>query len=272
VDHVGGLNTVASARTFSVSQSAEETRALLQDVPETYHTQINDVLLAAVVQAFSSWTGGSSLTIDLEGHGREELFEEVDLSRSVGWFTSIFPVQLSIETALDPGEVLKSVKEQLRAIPNRGIGYGLLRYLGTDEEIRARLRCLRKAEVSFNYLGQFDQVFADSALLAPARESSGPPRSPRGMRGHLLEIVGSVVMGQLHMTWTYSENIHRRATVEKLAQEFITALRSLITHCQLPGAGGYTPSDFPHARLNEHALRMLARVLGQREASKESSA
>ena len=120
---------------MSVSLSAEETRALLQEVPEAYHTQINDVLLTALVQAFSRWTGARSLLVDLEGHGREEIFEDVDLSRTVGWFTTIFPVLLESGGGFHPGNALKSVKEQLRRIPNRGIGYGLLRYLSRDADI-----------------------------------------------------------------------------------------------------------------------------------------
>ena len=129
VDSPGGANTVASARTVRVSLSTAETRVLLQEIPTAYHTQINDVLLTALVQAFAWWTGGRSLLLDLEGHGRETIVEAVDLSRTVGWFTTHFPVLLDLERPSCPGEALKSVKEQLCRIPNRGIGYGLLRSL-----------------------------------------------------------------------------------------------------------------------------------------------
>uniref|UniRef100_UPI0039C6927E amino acid adenylation domain-containing protein n=1 Tax=Nodularia chucula TaxID=3093667 RepID=UPI0039C6927E len=238
-------NLEASACTLTVSLTEEETQVLLQQVPAVYQTQINDVLLTALVQTFSQWTGETSLLIDLEGHGREELFEDVDLSRTVGWFTTIFPVHLSLENTFDsPGKVLKSIKEQLRAIPNRGIGYGVLRYLSGDQEIRERFSRLPKAEVVFNYLGQFDQVLAQSSLLSFAQESSGPHHSLQSKRTYLLEINGGISQGHLQMNWNYSNQLHRQSTVETLAQIFIEALRSLITHCQSSDAGGFTPSDF----------------------------
>jgi non-ribosomal peptide synthase protein (TIGR01720 family) len=259
-------NTVTSACNVSVSLSAEETRALLQEVPKAYHTQINDVLLTAVVQSFAQWSGTRCLLVNLEGHGREEILEAVDLSRTVGWFTTIFPVVLELQ-ADAPGEALKSVKEQLRRIPNRGIGYGLLRYLKKDVAITEKLRALPQAEVSFNYLGQFDQVLSPDALFQLAKESSGSEHSQRNSRSHLLDVNGLIVEGQLHLDWIYSSNLHQRATIEGLAQNFVVALRSLITHCQSPETGGYTPSDFPEINLNQEKLdEVLAEIdLGSME-------
>ncbi|MGH7360682.1 MAG: condensation domain-containing protein, partial [Candidatus Methylomirabilales bacterium] len=253
-------NTVAAAAEVAVALSTEQTRALLQEVPPVYHTQINDVLLTALVQSMAPWTGERTLLLDLEGHGREELFEEVDLSRTVGWFTTLFPVPLALETQ-EPGEALKSVKEQLRAIPRRGIGYGVLRYLHPDPAVRAALRGLPQAEVSFNYLGQLDAMLSEGSLLGPAREGSGPPHSPRGQRPHLLDINGFVAGGRLQLQWTYSTRVHRRATVEHLAQGFLEALEALIAHCQSPEAGGFTASDFPLARLRAQTLNKLSVLL-----------
>jgi len=201
-DLPGGVNTVASARTVEISLGAEETRALLQDVPQTYRTQINDALLTALAQAFASQTGSRSLLIDLEGHGREAIFEDVDLSRTVGWFTTIFPVLLDLQKPSGPGEALKAVKEQLRAIPNNGFGFGLLRYLHHDAGVAERLRRLPQAEVSFLYLGQFNLLGAEtSSLFGAAKESSGPSRSPWGRRKHLLEITAAVIDGALQTNW-----------------------------------------------------------------------
>jgi non-ribosomal peptide synthase protein (TIGR01720 family) len=259
VDYLGDpqANTVAASRTVSVSLTVEETKTLLQEVPEAYHTQINDVLLAALVEAFAPWIGVRSLLVDLEGHGREAIFDDVDLSRTVGWFTSIFPVLLDAGKASGPGEVLKAIKEQLRAIPNRGLGYGLLRYLSGDKEIAAALQHLPHAEVSFNYLGQFDQILPESSPFASAPESTGPVHSPRGIRKYLLDINGFISGGRLQLEWSYSENFHRRATIEHLAQDYLAALRTLIAHCQSPEAGGYTPADFPLARLEQARLDWL---------------
>ncbi len=267
VDYPSGKenNTVASAAQVLVSLNVEQTRALLEELPHTYHTQINDVLLTALVQSFAQWTGSSSLLVNLEGHGREELFE-VDLSRTVGWFTTIFPVLLELSEISHPGEALKSVKEQLRRIPNRGIGYGILRYLSQDTAIPLKLQ-VPQAEVIFNYLGQLDRVMSGSSeyfnttLLGLAKKSNGL-HSLSGRR-HLLEVNGFIAEGRLQLNWTYSKNVHQRSTVERLAQNFIEALKTLITHCQSPEAGGYTPSDFSAARLNQKQLDKFIAKIGE---------
>ncbi|NEU79910.1 non-ribosomal peptide synthetase [Nostoc sp. UIC 10630] len=255
VDHLSGEedNTIASTASVSLSLNEEQTRALLQDVPSAYNTQINDVLLTALVQSFAQWTGERSLLIDLEGHGREDLFEDVDLSRTVGWFTTLFPVHLQLEEIDHPGEVLKLVKEQLRRIPNRGIGYGVLRYLHPDDTIRTKLQALPQAQVSFNYLGQFDQVIKASTALGLAQKFKAE-QSLLNQRSHLLGVSGFIRAGRLEMTWAYSEKIHKRDTIEGLAFGFMEALRSLITHCQSPDAIGHTPSDFSAARLSQKQL------------------
>ena len=255
-----GANTAGAAAQVSVTLSAEQTRQLLQEVPQAYNTQINDVLLSALQQTFAHWTGESSLLIDLEGHGREPLFEEIDLSRTVGWFTTVFPVCLEASDD-DPGTVLKTIKEQLRRIPQHGIGYGLLRYLSQDAETRAALQALPQPQISFNYLGQLDQTLADPALLQPTQECSGPQQSPLNPRRHLLEIEALVSEGCLQLSWIYSPQVHRRSTVEELAQGFIAALEALIAHCRSPEISGYTPSDFPEIELSQEDLDELVAEL-----------
>jgi len=261
VDNPDCANTVALARTISVSLNVEETRALLQEVPAAYQTQINDVLLTALVQTFAEWTQEYSLLLDLEGHGREAINKDIDVSRTVGWFTTIFPVLLTLEEILDPGEVLKAIKEQLRGVPNRGIGYGVLRYLSENAQVTQRLQSLPQAEVRFNYLGQFDQVLPESSLFKLVYPTPGTSRSLQGNRRYLLDINGFVLGGQLQLEWTYSEHIHQRSTIKQLAQGFVEALRSLIAHCQSPEAGGYTPSDFQKAKVNQKDLdRLFAQI------------
>jgi amino acid adenylation domain-containing protein/non-ribosomal peptide synthase protein (TIGR01720 family) len=257
IDYPGGENTVASASTVAVNLSKEETQALLQEVPSVYRTQINDVLLTALLLTFAQWTGQKTLLFDLEGHGREELFEDVDLSRTVGWFTSVFPVVLSWEETPDLGEVLKTVKEQLRSVPNRGIGYGILRYLSKEQDISKLFNSLPPAEISFNYLGQFDQVLPESSLFKLAPQSNSYNESQRNHRSYLLDIYGGVESGQLQFNWAYSQNLHQKSTMEGLAQGFISNLRSLIHHCQSPEVGGFTPSDFPLAQLEQAQLDTL---------------
>ena len=261
LDFSDGVNTEASARTVSISLNQEETRSLLQEVPAAYHTQINDVLLTGLTQTFLNWTGDPGLLLDMEGHGREELTENIDLSRTVGWFTAVCPVLLQLEKTSDPGQALKSIKEQLRQVPNRGIGYGLLRYLSGKAELEA-LWAFQPAEVCFNYLGQWDQASAKDSPFVTARESSGPARGEQGLRSYLLDISGGVCDGQLQMNWTYSKDIHRRTTVEGLALTFMEALRALIAHCKSPEAGGFTPSDFPAANLSQSELDNFIASLG----------
>ncbi|HEY0733388.1 MAG TPA: amino acid adenylation domain-containing protein [Herpetosiphonaceae bacterium] len=254
LDFPRGANTVASAASVETVFSVEETRALLQEVPAVYQTQINDVLLTALVQAFGRWTGTAALLIELEGHGREEIFEDVDLTRTVGWFTTLYPVLLDLRRVIGQGAALKAIKEQLRQVPSRGIGYGLLRYLHRDRAINDQLGSLPAAEINFNYHGQVDQTAPSGGLFDLAREPRGSSQSLRGMRRHLLEINGMVAEGRLRLTWTYSTALHSRATIERLSQGYQAALRALIAHCQSSDAGGYTPSDFPDMKFGQKAL------------------
>jgi non-ribosomal peptide synthase protein (TIGR01720 family) len=194
--------------------------------------------------------------LDLEGHGREELFEQLDLSRTVGWFTSIYPVLLHKPPTGDLGELLKSVKEQVRSIPQKGVGYGILRYLSEDE----RLRQLPAAQIGFNYLGQADGAM-EEGLFGMAQENTGQAASPHRPRPYVLEMNALTTEGQLSLEWSYSQRLHRRETVERLSQMYVEALGELIEHCVLAESGGYTPSDFPKANLSQQQLDQFLQQL-----------
>ncbi|MEE8586119.1 MAG: non-ribosomal peptide synthase/polyketide synthase, partial [Acidobacteriota bacterium] len=245
-----GANSEASAASVSLSLSEEETRVLLQEVPWAYRTQINDVLLTALAQSLAGWVGAGKLLVDMEGHGREAIFPDLDTSRTVGWFSSVFPLALQVREAASQGEALKQVKEQLRLIPNRGLGYGLLRHLKRDPALIE----LPQAEVSFNYLGQFDQALPESALFKLAPQSGGPARHPSSRRRYLLNIGGGVSAGRLRIDWTYSQALHKRATIAGQARRYMKALRSLIAHCRSLQTQSCTPSDFPLAQLSQQEL------------------
>ena len=247
-------NTVESARTLSVQMEKEETRELLHDVPGVYHTQINDVLMTALARVISEWSGGEQVMVDLEGHGREELIPGADISRTVGWFATIHPVALTAGKPWDPGSALKSIKEQLRAVPNNGFGYGILRCIAPDEQVRGELAAMPGSELLFNYLGQVDQIFQVSKLFLPAQESPGGMSASRNRRPYPLEVTAIVAGGQLQVSWTYSEKLHRHETIERIAQHYVECLRQIIEHCRSAQAGGYTPSDFPLARLRQQDL------------------
>ncbi|MFE9533360.1 amino acid adenylation domain-containing protein [Streptomyces sp. NPDC006691] len=252
-----GRATVASAAQVRMSVGEEDTRALLHDVPATYRTQVNDVLLTALGTALADWTGRRSVLFDLEGHGREDLFDDVDTSRTAGWFTSGFPVALT-PSGEDWGERLKSVKEQLRAVPRRGIGYGALRHLspaGSPAEILAEAR---RAQICFNYLGQADEPAAGGALVHDVRLGFGTEQAPEETLEYLLDIVAQVRAGRLEITLFHSADVHDTATVERFGERFADALRGIVAHCAQAGTGGATPSDFPLARVDQRTLDQLA--------------
>ncbi len=260
-------NTQASTNEVSCVLSSDETQQLLQDVPPVYRTHINDLLLAALVQALFRWTGKRSFLIDLEGHGREAIREDIDLSRTVGWCTTAFPVHLKHHSETQhPGDLIKSIKEQLREIPGQGLGFGVLKYLKQDPEIVA----LPPASVSFNYLGQFDNMESSqetqTLLLGAADIDRGPLSSEKQQRSHLLEVNGSVSRGQLRFSWAFSKHLHRDTVMQAVADDFLEALQQLIAHCVSPEAGGYTPSDFPETSLTQAELDRLVNQVPTMEA------
>ncbi|KMN22091.1 non-ribosomal peptide synthase/polyketide synthase [Pseudomonas helleri] len=242
------------ARTLSLTLDAELTRQLLQVAPATYRTQVNDLLLSALARVVCRWSGQPSSLIQLEGHGREDLFADLDLSRTVGWFTSLFPVQLT--PSADLGDSIKSIKEQLRSVPDKGVGYGLLRYLA-GEGVAEQLASLATPRITFNYLGQFDRQFDDTAMFAPATESAGLAQDENAPLANWLSIEGQVYGGELNLQWTYSHEMFDDATVQALVDDYRNELTALIAHCVNSEQGGMTPSDFPLAQLTQAQLDAL---------------
>ncbi|MEY9927498.1 amino acid adenylation domain-containing protein/non-ribosomal peptide synthase protein (TIGR01720 family) [Catenulispora sp. GP43] len=247
---VGGGNTAADVRAVTVRLDRARTDELLRKVPGVYRTRIDDVLLAALGRVLGEWAGRDTVAIDLEGHGREDqLFEDVDLSRTLGWFTTCFPIALQVPDG-DWGTVLKSVKEQLRAVPDRGLGYGALRYIARDEQLAG----VPDPGVSFNYLGRFDWSADDAVLVRAVPGGLGGAEDPDTARAHLLDVVARVEDDTLEISWHYSVGRHSEQTVTALAQNMLRALEGIVEHCDSPGAGGRTPSDFPLARLDQAAV------------------
>nr|MCH9649032.1 amino acid adenylation domain-containing protein [Deltaproteobacteria bacterium] len=271
------LDLEAHAATVRVSLSRERTEQLLQEVPKAYRTRTDEVLLAALAAAFQSWTVAQGwqetdrLLVDLEGHGREEIFDHVDLSRTVGWFATLYPLLLDLSgldsaASSSPKALLQRIKEQRRGIPGNGLGYGVLRYLA-DGETRSRLAELPAAPVLFNYLGQ---VGAEGAGGSENRDPKGedlpfrlvpqdlgPAVAPESVRSHPLVINGGIQGGCLEISLTYGSEVFSSATVEALAQGVIAQVERLVDHCRSPEAGGFTPSDFPLARLGQSQLDHL---------------
>ena len=241
------------ATTLHTRLDAHLTRQLLQEAPAAYRTQVNDLLLTALARVICRWTASDSTLIQLEGHGREELFAQLDLTRTVGWFTSLFPVKLTPAATL--ADSIKSIKQGLRAIPDKGVGYGALRYLG-DDASRAALQALPVPRITFNYLGQFDGSFdqEQGALFSPASESAGAEQSPQATLGNWLTLNGQVFDGALNLGWTFSTEQFDAATIQHLADDYAAELALLIAHCCDPQQQGLTPSDVPLAGLTQAQL------------------
>jgi non-ribosomal peptide synthase protein (TIGR01720 family) len=249
------FGSAASARTLYRLLDAEHTRALLQEAAGAYHTEVGDLLVTALARALARWSAQRTFTLALEGHGREMLFDDVDLSRTVGWFTSVFPVRLALPEGDEPGSAIRAIKEQLRQVPARGIGYGLLRHLADPADpLAAAVRAQALPEVSFNYLGQLDASLGPW-LLAP--ESPGPLLGSSTRRFALLYVSGAVVGAQLRLHIEYSDTAHREETIARFADALLAELQALIAHCLHPDAGGFTPSDFPEAGLSQTELDAL---------------
>ncbi|MQA57043.1 non-ribosomal peptide synthetase, partial [Pseudomonas piscis] len=261
-DQAGGLQN-QHAISLSSRLDKVDTQRLLQGAPAAYRTQINDLLLTALARVITRWTGETSALVQLEGHGREDLFDSIDLTRTLGWFTSVFPVKLTPQPAL--ADSIKFIKEQLRAVPNKGIGFGALRYLG-DEAAQQTLAALAVPRITFNYLGQFDGSFDEpDTWFAPAVEAKGEDQSLQAPLGNWLTINGQVYGGELELDWTFSQAMFEPATIQRLADEYTEELKALIEHCSQPEHRGVTPSDFPLASLNQQQLDGLPVLASQIE-------
>ncbi|WP_156972530.1 condensation domain-containing protein, partial [Nitrosospira sp. NpAV] len=246
-DYPQGLNNHQASMILKLDRM--QTQALLKQAPAAYRTQVNDLLLTALGSALCRWSGHEKILVDLEGHGREDLYADIDLSQTVGWFTSLYPVTLDPSGDLD--QRLKRIKQSLRQIPNKGLGYGLFKYHGTPEQRRA-LACVPKAEVVFNYLGQFDASF-DEASWTLAIEPAGDLMDAAVAPSHDISINSHVYAGELSLEVSYSQTRYAKATIESFVKDYQAELEGLIIHCT-SGICGTTPSDFPLIQVTQDEL------------------
>jgi non-ribosomal peptide synthase protein (TIGR01720 family) len=256
-----GTHLVAAARVVTVRLTGDDAQWLLTELPKATRAQVHEVLLTALAASLSEWSREPRVLIDVESHGREETIGAVDLTRTVGWFTVLYPLLLEVGEG-SWSEKLRRVKEQQRQVPQGGIGYGVLRYLSEASEVRERLARQSQAEVSFNYAGRGEVERArEGALVGPARESSGAAYSPRDKRWHMLEINASAGGGELVLHWTYTEGVHRRETVEQLAQQMLHAIKEIIHETRQGTTQLFSTADFPDAGLSQQELDKLMAVL-----------
>jgi len=259
-DRAGGTALNCDAQTIEWSIDATLTQSLLTDANAAWRTQTIDLLVAALAHTLGGSIDADSLLIELEGHGREALFDDFDASRSIGWLTSHYPVALPV--GAEVVDTLTAVKDALRAVPHKGLGFGVLRYLA-DDATRAQLAALPRPRVTFNYLGQFAGASGEGALSARFG-GAGCERDPAGPMSNALAIHAHVDgTRSLKVHWVYSAAMFNGNTVERLARGFETALRAISARCvecvARRGASA-TPSDYPLAQRMGLTQPMLDRL------------
>jgi amino acid adenylation domain-containing protein/non-ribosomal peptide synthase protein (TIGR01720 family) len=244
--------------TLEVRLDRETTARLATVVPRALRTRMSEALLAALAAALAPWTGDRRLHVDVETHGRpDDRFPKLDLGRTVGWLTSVHPLLLDPGPAdADPLHRLRAVKEQMRRIPDEGVGWGLLRWGDEGAEWAAR----SQPEVAFNHLGRLDPPTSER-LLAPTAEPVGQEQAGDTPRRHLLEVGTRVVDGELVASWIFAPRVHGRDEIAARAEEFLARVVELVEHASAPEAGGWTPSDFPLAEIGQERLDRLAETV-----------
>ncbi|WP_339704467.1 condensation domain-containing protein [uncultured Kriegella sp.] len=247
---------VFEERSFAIHQSflnEGDTDLLINEANEAYNSEVEDLLITALIKTICQWGDLSNFCLGLERLGRTADTISVDVSDTVGWFTSFFPIRLNYESGGNDGELIKTTKERLRTVPNGGIGYGLLRYLSNNKSFKAFLN--QEPEVIFNYLGNkkenHNKSYEQYELLWDGT------RHALSERSHKLEINMSIIKNVLNIRWSYCTEIHKEDTVILLAKRFDENLKAILQHCTTKETMDYTPSDFPEAGLSQEDLDNL---------------
>ena len=233
LDDPDGLNIVESSRTVEIELTTEETSLLLHEVLKQQDVQMDAVLIMAIAWAFGEWTRQRALLVRLFSHGREPLFEDMDISRTVGALATDFPVYIDLASVQNEVDALQLVKEHLKKIPHHGIGYGILRVLGQSSEAEA-LRATPEPEVVVNYIGEGFSEAPKSEVVVHG-PITGHYLDTQSDRTYIFQITGRILDGKFHTQWDYSEQLHRRSTVEFIAKTVLRAIQSLITRSMSSG-------------------------------------
>lgn len=213
-------------RMSSVSLDREMTTQLLRETNQAYYTEINDILLAALALSIRKCAGASKIKVTMEGHGRELMGDELDISRTVGWFTSKYPVCIDLGNEEGLGTTIKDVKEQLRRVPAKGIGYGILKYMSNELPMLKE----QTPPLLFNYLGQMDQDI-NSGLFRSSWLSAGNPVGDDVIRANPMEVIAYVADGQLMINITYNHKLFDESIVVNFATTYQKMLQQVIEHC-----------------------------------------
>jgi fengycin family lipopeptide synthetase D/gramicidin S synthase 1/tyrocidine synthetase-1/tyrocidine synthetase-2 len=235
-------NYIKDTESITFRLSKKETNELLTRVNELFGTEINDILLTGLGIGIREIFGNENVLIAMEGHGREEIIKGIDISRTVGWFTSEYPVILDMSYRGDLSRQIKEVKESLHQVPEKGIGYGILKYL-TSESNKPEFEFELDPQIGFNYLGQFDTDVNRSSFEI-AKESSGNGASINRERDFEIDIAGMISDGQLGISINYNKNHYKPETIRRLIDHFKEGLRNIISYCTEDRSKELTPSDF----------------------------
>jgi non-ribosomal peptide synthase protein (TIGR01720 family) len=244
---------VKDSRRLSFHLSEENTALLLTKVNEAFGTEINDILITSLGLAVREIFGLDQLLISMEGHGREQIIADIDIGRTVGWFTSIYPVLLVFSYGDDISRQIKEVKETINKVPNNGIGYGILKYL-TKKENKQDIHFKLKPQVIFNYLGQFDEDVEQMTGFSIAKESPGNPVSLNRKNEHDLCIHGMIANKKLEISIIYSDKMYKPGTLQALMDSYKTQLNQIISFCAQKKEKELTPSDFDFKHLSIEEL------------------
>jgi len=255
----GEDNSLATTQYVTAKLSPHDTQALLQNCHQAYRTQINDLLLSALMLALNKWRNVQSYSVFMEGHGREdELFDNTDLTKCVGWFTSLYPVLLENKSTL--GSTILHTKEQLRHIPQKGLGYLASKYLTSNAS-----NLTSDMDIVFNYLGQFDQQFSKKMLFAKAEEYTGFDVDRSREREYTLGFNGSIANGELSFDIDFNQHLFEKVDVDQLAKEFESALQTLIRNCEAQPIASCSPSDFALCNISQAELNQYQAEFGEIE-------
>jgi amino acid adenylation domain-containing protein/non-ribosomal peptide synthase protein (TIGR01720 family) len=252
-------NILKNNRRESLVLSRQDTEKLLTDVHRAFNTEINDILLTALGLAIKEWAGIDVLVLDLEGHGREDILEQVNISRTIGWFTSVYPVVIALEHTNDLAALIKQTKEMLRQVPARGIHYGMIRYL-TAPANKQNLEFEQRPEIGFNYLGQFDKDI-DTDLYRFTNVPCASPISEEFTRDHTLEIAGMIVNQALSITITYNKKEYTGKKISNLAESYRENLVKVIRFCSSREETEITVSDLSSADINQEEMDSILNEL-----------
>lgn len=241
--------------TISFKVDKENTSKLLGECNKTYRTRIDELLLAALFHAHCVFHGKPSLRVDIESHGREAQFTGLDVSETVGWFTAIYPLIIHQDEVSDIGSIVKVIKEINRAVPNKGIGYGVLKNILEDVDIHHYERSNSRG-ILFNYLGQLDNALNNGHAFYQAGELIGLSNNPKNPPIFPLELNCMVIDGQLIINLSSTSEQSEIFKILEFSKSFENSIYGCIQHC-LNSQGSYTSSDFPLIRVDQSVINAV---------------